>query len=81
MAQGGPYDVILLEGATEVEPDGSSCSQLTEWRPAGLRAGFGAWNAKAMLYRRSGGEMGGRPIFDAAAAPLPGFSKAPAFAF
>jgi hypothetical protein len=34
-----------------------------------------------MLYRRSGSELGGRPIFDAAAAPLPGFSKKPAFAF
>ena len=34
-----------------------------------------------MLYRRSGEEMGGRPIFDAAAAVLPGFAKTPVFAF
>ena len=37
--------------------------------------------SKAMLYRRSDGEVGGRPIFDASAALLPGFAKAPAFAF
>jgi protein-L-isoaspartate(D-aspartate) O-methyltransferase len=37
--------------------------------------------AKAMLYCRSGEELGGRPIFDASAAVLPGFAKAPVFAF
>ena len=49
-------------------------------------AGWSAFSAagpaaKAMLYRRSGDELGGRPIFDAAAAVLPGFAKPPAFAF
>jgi hypothetical protein len=34
-----------------------------------------------MLYCRSGDDLGGRPIFDATAAILPGFVKAPAFAF
>jgi hypothetical protein len=34
-----------------------------------------------MLYFRSGNELGGRVIFDASAAVLPGFAKAPAFAF
>ena len=33
------------------------------------------------VYRRSGGELGGRSIFDAAAALLPGFAKPPVFAF
>ena len=37
--------------------------------------------SKAMLYRRSGGEVGGRAIFDATAALLPGFAKTPVFAF
>ena len=37
--------------------------------------------SKAMLYRRSGGEVGGRPVFDASAALLPGFTKTPVFAF
>jgi protein-L-isoaspartate(D-aspartate) O-methyltransferase len=43
-----------------------------------LGAGPGS---KAMLYRRSGAEVGGRAIFDASAALLPGFSKTPVFAF
>lgn len=78
-SQGGSYDVIVLEGATEVEPH-AFCSQLTDGGRLVCVLGK-APNAKAMLYRRSGNEMSGRPIFDAAAAPLPGFSKAPAFAF
>jgi hypothetical protein len=34
-----------------------------------------------MVYCRSGGEVGGRPVFDAAAALLPSFAKTPVFAF
>jgi hypothetical protein len=34
-----------------------------------------------MLYCSTGGEYGGRPIFDAAAPLLPGFAAAPAFVF
>jgi len=37
--------------------------------------------AKAMLYRRSGDDMGARAIFDAAAPLLPGFVKPAEFAF
>jgi protein-L-isoaspartate(D-aspartate) O-methyltransferase len=36
---------------------------------------------KAMIYRMSGGELSGRPIFDAAAPLLPGFEKPPSFVF
>ena len=78
-AQGGPYDVILLEGAIEVEPQ-AFCSQLKEGGRLMCVLGSGA-NAKAMLYRRSSGELGGRPIFDSSAALLPGFAKTPVFAF
>jgi len=34
-----------------------------------------------MLYTRSGTEVGGRPVFDAAAGVLPGFGKPAVFAF
>jgi protein-L-isoaspartate(D-aspartate) O-methyltransferase len=78
-ASGAPYDVILLEGATEVEPQ-AFCSQLKDGGKLLCVLGA-APNAKAMLYRRSGSEMGGREIFDAAAATLPGFAKVPVFAF
>ena len=78
-AKAGPYDVILLEGATEVEPQ----AFLPQLKDGGrLVCVFGvAPNAKAMLYRRSGAELGGRAIFDATAALLPGFAKPPVFAF
>ena len=78
-ASGAPYDVILLEGATEVEPQ-VFCAQLKDGGKLLCVLGA-APNAKAMLYRRSGSEMGGREIFDAAAATLPGFAKVPVFAF
>jgi protein-L-isoaspartate(D-aspartate) O-methyltransferase len=76
---GAPYDVILLEGATEIEPQ-AFCSQLTDGGRLVCVLGTTP-GAKAMLYRRSGKEMGGRAIFDAAAALLPGFAKQPVFAF
>jgi hypothetical protein len=34
-----------------------------------------------MIYRLSEGRLVGRPIFDAAAPPLPGFTAPPAFVF
>jgi protein-L-isoaspartate(D-aspartate) O-methyltransferase len=77
--QSAPYDVILLEGATEIEPH-AFCSQLKDGGRLLCVLGTPP-GAKAMLYRRSGDEMGGRPIFDAAAGLLPGFAKQPAFAF
>jgi protein-L-isoaspartate(D-aspartate) O-methyltransferase len=77
--QGAPYDVILLEGATEIAPQ-PFLSQLKDGGRLVCVLGSDP-GAKAMLYRRSGEELGGRPIFDASAAVLPGFAKTPVFAF
>ena len=77
--QGGPYDAIVLEGATEVVPQ-AYLSQLKEGGRLVCVLGS-APAAKAMLYCRSGDDLGGLLIFDATAALLPGFVKAPAFAF
>jgi protein-L-isoaspartate(D-aspartate) O-methyltransferase len=77
--QAAPYDVVLVEGATEVTPQ-ALCRQLKDGGRLVCVLGLGP-GAKAMLYRRSGEEVGSRPIFDAAAAVLPGFVKPPAFAF
>jgi protein-L-isoaspartate(D-aspartate) O-methyltransferase len=77
--QGATYDVILLEGATEVVPE----AFLPQLRGGGRLVcvlGTGP-AARAMLYCRSGEELGGRPVFDANAALLPGFAKPPIFAF
>jgi protein-L-isoaspartate(D-aspartate) O-methyltransferase len=74
-----PYDVIVMEGATEVEPD-SLLRQLSDGgRLVCIRGGDPS--ANAMLYMRSGNDVGGRPVFDAAAGVLPGFAKPPVFAF
>jgi len=76
---GGPYDVILLNGATEVVPE-SLFSQLKDGGRLACVLGTGR-AGRAMLYLRSGKEVGGRPLFDAAAPLLPGFAKAPEFTF
>jgi protein-L-isoaspartate(D-aspartate) O-methyltransferase len=77
--QAAPYDAILLEGTTELAPE----KLLRQLKDGGrlvcvLGAGPGA---KAMLYQNSGGEIGSRPLFGAAAPVLPGFVKPPEFAF
>ena|SRR5581483_2535474 len=77
--QSGPYDVILLEGATEIAPK-ALCDQLADGGRLLCVQGR-APATKATLYVRSGADSGGRPIFDAAAPVLPGFAKPPAFAF
>jgi protein-L-isoaspartate(D-aspartate) O-methyltransferase len=76
---GGPYDVIILEGATEVVPAGLS-GQLKDGGRLLCVLGRGP-AGKAVLFRSQDSEFSGRPIFDAAAAVLPGFTKAPQFVF
>jgi len=78
-SQGGPYDAILVEGAVELVPE-TLFRQLKDGGRLICVLGAGP-GAKAMLYRRSGDETGGRAIFDAAASVLPGFVKPPEFAF
>jgi protein-L-isoaspartate(D-aspartate) O-methyltransferase len=74
-----PYDVIFVNGATEIAPH-----ELARQLKAGGRlvAVLGhAPAAQAMLYRCVGGDISGWPIFDAAAPVLPGFAAPPAFVF
>jgi protein-L-isoaspartate(D-aspartate) O-methyltransferase len=78
-ASGAPYDAILIDGAVEVIPDVFR-SQLKDGGKLVCVLGVPP-HASAMLYARSGNELGGRPIFDAAASLLPGFGKIPVFAF
>lgn len=74
-----PYDVIVVNGAIEELPQ-ALCEQLRDGGRLVCVLGTGP-ASKAMLYRRDGREMSGRPVFDAAAAALPGFAKVPSFAF
>jgi protein-L-isoaspartate(D-aspartate) O-methyltransferase len=74
-----PYDAIIVEGATEVVPH-NLCEQLKDGGRLVCVLGSGP-DARAMLYRRSGDDFGGRPLFNSAAPLLPGFAKTPVFAF
>ena len=74
-----PYDVIVLNGATEVTPDGL----FGQLREGGRLVGISAESrpSRAMIVTRSHGEFGYRPLFDAAAPVLPGLERAAAFVF
>ncbi len=74
-----PYDVIFLDGATEVVPK-SLFGQLKE--EGRLIAIMGRGPAgRVILYRCVGGNVSGWPVFDAAAALLPGFAEPSTFVF
>jgi protein-L-isoaspartate(D-aspartate) O-methyltransferase len=82
LAQGhpadAPYDVIVIEGSGEIVPD----ALFDQLKDGGRLVGvLGRGPGKAMLYQRIDGEVSGRPIFDAAAASLPGFARPPEFVF
>lgn len=74
-----PYDVIVLNGATEVTPD----RLFDQLREGGRLVGVSAESrpSRAVIVTRSHGEFGYRPLFDAAAPVLPGLERAAAFVF
>jgi protein-L-isoaspartate(D-aspartate) O-methyltransferase len=76
---GAPYDVIILNGATEVTPE----ALLEQLREGGRLVGVSAATKppRAMIVTRSHGEFGHRALFDAAAPVLPGLERTPAFVF
>jgi len=78
-ASGAPYDVILLNGATEIEPEALG----RQLKPGGRLVGIHGRSpaSKAMIYHFIEGHMVGRPIFDGAARLLPGFVAPPEFVF
>jgi len=78
-AAGAPYDVILIEGLIDQRPD-ALLDQLADGgrlvtveRISGL--------GRAILYNRSGDDIGRRTVFDASAPELAAFRPAPAFSF
>jgi protein-L-isoaspartate(D-aspartate) O-methyltransferase len=82
-ADGGPanapYDVILLNGATETVPE----RLFGQLQDGGRLVGVFAMSqpARATLVTRSHGDFGHRALFDAAAPVLPGMERVPAFVF
>ena len=74
-----PYDVVFVDGATEVVPN-ALCRQLKA--DGRLIAVVGrAPISRAMIYRSVAGDVSGWPIFDATAPVLPGFAAPPEFVF
>ncbi len=78
-ASEGPYDAILLSGAVPEVP-AELLNQLKDGgRLTAVVADGGM--SKAMLWQRSGPHFSSRTLFDAAAAPLPGFEREAQFVF
>lgn len=76
---GGPYDFILLNGASEITPDSYAGQLKPDGRLACIYRPGPA--GKAMIYRAVEGHLVGRPIFEASAPVLPGFAAPKAFVF
>ena len=74
-----PYDVIVLDGATQKTPDGLY-GQLKE---GGRLVGVFAMTKppRAMVMTRCRGDFGSRALFDASVPVLPGLERRPAFVF
>jgi protein-L-isoaspartate(D-aspartate) O-methyltransferase len=77
---GAPYDVIILNGATEIVPE----RLYQQLREGGRLVGvFAATQPppRATIVTHSRDDFGTRPLFDATAPILPGLERLPAFVF
>jgi protein-L-isoaspartate(D-aspartate) O-methyltransferase len=74
-----PFDVIVLNGATEIVPE----RLYAQLRDGGRLVGVFAMShpQRATIVTRSHGDFGNRALFDAAAPVLPGMERLPAFVF
>jgi protein-L-isoaspartate(D-aspartate) O-methyltransferase len=74
-----PYDVIVLDGATEITPE----QLYQQLRDGGRLVGVFAQTKppRAMIVTRSHGDFGNRALFDASVPVLPGLERVPAFVF
>jgi protein-L-isoaspartate(D-aspartate) O-methyltransferase len=78
-AANAPYDVIMLNGATEVTPAGLYRQLKDGGRLVGVFAMMQP--QRATLVTHSHGDFGTRALFDAAVPVLPGLGRLPAFIF
>lgn len=78
-ASSGPYDVILVDGASEIPLD----PLYGQLKDGGRLVAVSAMSApaRAVMVTRSGSDYGNRVLFDASAWILPGLARVPAFAF
>ena len=76
---GGPFDIILVNGAFEQSPEKLLSQLAPGGRLVGVDASFNAM--KAVFVERIGGVANRRVLFDATAPKLREFQQAPSFAF
>jgi protein-L-isoaspartate(D-aspartate) O-methyltransferase len=74
-----PFDVILLNGAAEIAPEGLYRQLKEGGRLVGAFALSGP--QRAVIVTRSHGDFGHRALFDTAIPVLPGFERPQAFVF
>jgi protein-L-isoaspartate(D-aspartate) O-methyltransferase len=79
LAASGPYDVILIDGMIADLPKQIADQLAEHGRLVTVQAQEGRCGA-GMLYRKLGGSVSGRILFDAAGPFLPGFEPRSAFA-
>jgi protein-L-isoaspartate(D-aspartate) O-methyltransferase len=74
-----PYDVIVIDGATEIVPEGL----YRQLKDGGRLVGVFAMTQprRATIVTRSHGDFGSRALFDAMVPVLPGLERPPAFVF
>lgn len=78
-AAAAPYDVIVIAGSVERLPE-SLTGQLADGGRLVVVEGHGL-SARAVLYTRSGRDVAGRVLMNAAVPLLPGFAREPEFVF
>ena len=79
LADGAPYDLILIDGAVEHLPD-----EITDQLRDGGLIGYAALDrgvTRLVVGRKAANAVGTRTIADSAVDPLPGFARPPAFTF
>jgi protein-L-isoaspartate(D-aspartate) O-methyltransferase len=78
-AANAPYDVIVLDGATEVTPE----RLYGQLKDGGRLVGVFALTKqpRAVIVTRSHGDFGNRALFDATVPVLPGLERRPTFVF
>jgi len=82
-AQGGPFDVILVNGAIEQRPEKLLALLADGGRLLAVESGAGGARgaARFALYARAGDAISARTLFGAAAEPLAAFVEPPRFVF
>lgn len=82
-AQGGPFDVILVNGAIEQRPENLIAQLADGGRLLAIEAGAGGSRGAGqfVLYARTGDAVSSRTLFSAAAESLEAFARPPGFVF